>query len=55
MHFLEKKKKKISCSKKAQQLLGIISYRRDKIEKNGTIITNNKTIITIRVYIWQSQ
>ena len=25
---------KRSCSKKAQQLLGIISYERDEIEKN---------------------
>ena len=40
MYFLEKKKeKKRDCSKKAQQLLGIISYKRDEIEKNGTIIT----------------
>ena len=38
MYFLEKKKKR-DCSKKAQQLLGIISYKRDEIEKNGTIIT----------------
>ena len=37
MYFLEKKKR--DCSKKAQQLLGIISYKRDEIEKNGTIIT----------------
>ena len=42
---------KRSCSKKAQQLLGIISYERDEIEKNGTIITNNKTIITLIQYI----
>ena len=49
MYFLEKNKKR-NCSKKAQQLLGIISYGRDGIEKNGTIITNNKNI-TLRVYV----
>ena len=42
---------KRSCSKKVQQLLGIISYERDELEKNGTIITNSKTIITLREYI----
>ena len=31
-------------------MLGIISYGRDWIEKNGTIITNNKNI-TLRVYV----
>ena len=42
---------KRSCSKKTQQLLGIILNERDEIEKNGTIITNNKTIITLREYM----
>ena len=42
---------KRSCLKKAQQLLGIISCERDEIEKNETIITKNKTIITLREYI----
>ena len=50
MYFLEKNKKR-NCSKKAQQLLGIISYGRDEIERNGTVITNNKKIITLKVYI----
>ena len=49
MYFLKKNEEEIVV--KRQLLLGIISYGRDGIERNGTTITNNKNTIMLRAYI----